>query len=152
MIKRGDITELLIIEHGRMRELLARFIREIERSKGQKDKKNLTRAFDLFSKKERNHVFIEENKIFNLNMPFKKELVKTLVKQHVESSKMIKDIKDLIKNGDPTAIAFKLEDFLKMHTNLEEKDFYPVLDKNMSAEKKPEFIEDIRNRFGKELD
>lgn len=144
MDKKDTITEVLIIEHGKLREILARFIREIELEEEQRNE-----AWRLFREKEKRHVFIEENKLFNLDKTLKRELVKKLILQHIELDKIMANIEKKMKQDlDPTKLALDAQEFLRMHTDLEEKEFYSDMDKKIPANKKDSLISMIKELFG----
>ena len=147
MVEKETITNILITEHGRLRELLARFVRAIDR-----DKEETMAAYNLFKDKEKKHVFIEENKIFNFDKSLKIPIIKKLILQHIEMGKMIEQInKNLKSDKDPTQIALDLQDKLRSHTDLEEKEFYALLDKQIIGTKKEKFIAEIKEQFGTDL-
>jgi hemerythrin-like domain-containing protein len=145
MAKEETITEVLIEEHGKMREMLARFIRAIER-----DTEEMKEVYALFRNKEKRHVFIEENKIFNTEFAPRLPVIKTLILQHIEMAKMLTNIgKNMEEKKDSTEIALLLQDYLRNHTHLEEKKFYPLLDEKIPAEKKQKFISMITEEFNR---
>ncbi len=147
MVEKETITSILMIEHGRLRELLGRFIRAIER-----DKEETMETYNLFKDKEKKHVFIEENKIFNFDKTLKIPVIKTLILQHIEMAKMIEQInKNLKKDKDSAEIALELQDKLRAHTDLEEKEFYALLDKQITGTKKEKLIAMIKEEFGTDL-
>jgi hemerythrin-like domain-containing protein len=147
MVEKESITSILMTEHGRLRELLARFIRAIER-----DKEETLGAYNLFKEKEKRHVFIEENKIFNFDKSIKIPIIKTLILQHIEMAKIVEQINKNIKNDkDSTQIALDLQDKLRAHTDLEEKEFYAILDKQITGTKKEKLINIIQEEFGTDL-
>lgn len=147
MEERGPLTELLIVEHGKMRELLARFIRASEREGNEKNK-----AYNLFKKKEKSHVFIEENEIFNFDKTLKIPIKKTLILQHIEAGKMLEKILEMMNaKKNPEELALELQEFLGKHMDLEEKEFYPLLDQQIPNNKKEELIKKITKLFGTEL-
>jgi len=122
-MEKETITDVLIIEHGKMRDLLARFIRAIER--GAEESKE---TFDLFEKKEKSHVKIEEKDLFALK-EIKISIVETLISQHQAIGEIRDNIKEMLKNEeDPTELALKLQELLRKHTDLEEEKFYKILD------------------------
>ncbi len=143
MEKEETITQILLVEHGKLREMLARFIREAERDRGAGKM-----ALDLFIKKERAHVSIEEKVLFKIRVSKEIKIVKILVKQHKTMTKIIQNLKKLFKDKkDIFEEAGKLQVFLRVHTNLEEEKFYKVLDREMNSENKIKLIEKIKILF-----
>jgi len=141
MDEKESILKFMVIDHGKMYEFLSDFRFRL----GQEDKEGAVGAFNLFKQKESRHIDAEENVVFKFNKKIEKiKILEVIKKQHIEAGKMIKKIEEKLNSQeDPTEETEKLQEFLRKHTNLEEKSFYPILEKELTKEQKIEMINKI---------
>jgi len=142
-MKKEDMTlsQFMLREHGEIFALLATVRRDMTHLN---DTKKAIRSFKTLRKKQENHAYGEEKAIFNFYAKKKKKKypVLTLVmKQHEEIAKLNEKILFDLENGnDPTENAKAQNDLLKDHVALEDKEFYPFLEKELTEEQQKEVI------------
>jgi len=118
-MEKETITEFMTKEHGKILFLLTNF-------KNKKDKESLT---NLKNVQER-HILAEEKAIMTLekeNIEFPEMI--TILEQHGQLKNLLKVAED---NPDDKTIK-PLLDLMKIHINLENKKFYPRLDKDLEG-------------------
>ena len=135
MGKELSLLNFMVLEHGTMCELLVKFRFQIDHIRNEDV---ALRAFNNFKEKEQEHVFIEENVVFDFNKDIKKiKVLDVIKKQHKAILKLIEKIDEDLKNkSDVVANAQQLQELMKIHVRLEEEKFYPVLDKELKEHQK----------------
>ena len=142
MEKEETLTTIMQIEHGLMRELLSTFRMRIER---EGFKKKAIETLNKFKEKEENHISVEENIIFK-NPASKLPILDVIKKQHIAMHDLMLDIeKALSENKDPNPSTIAFQEFMKKHVLLEEKSFYPLLDKDLSKKEREELILKVKD-------
>ena len=141
-MKKGEsIAEFMLKEHGEIFILLNDF-------KKNSSKDNAEDYFKNLKDKLEPHVFAEEKAIIILNEEGKKfkEIV-TILQQHDEIEKLMKNIQENLsrKLGHYEENVKKVMELLKVHVALENKKFYPKLDKELNLEQKQIVLEKLRD-------
>ena len=133
MTKKGTISSFMLEEHGKILTLLNEF----------KKNANSKNADDYFKKlkwKQENHVLAEEKAILILTQDGKelKSIILEILKQHNELHDIMKKIQDkLDRSTDHYEENLKaLLELMKIHINLENKKFYPLLDRDLDDKTK----------------
>ena len=144
MVKNETLSKFMLEEHGKILILLEDFKKNAKSSD----------AADYFKKlrwKQENHVLAEEKAIMILTkegeMSSKlKSTMLTILKQHDDLRDLIKKIQDkLQRNFDHYEENIKtFLELMKIHINLENKSFYPVLDKELDDKQKKVMLTKIR--------
>lgn len=116
------ISVFMLKEHGEILALLNKF-----------DKTKNIEDFNKLRKKQEDHMFAEEKAIFTFYKNNKKmPVLATIMQQHEE---LEKDMEEMSKNIKKSSEAYKK--LMKEHIMLEDKEFYPKLDKDLNpAEQK----------------
>lgn len=122
-MKKGLISEKMLKEHGKMLSLLGDFL------------KNKKDSFDKLKEIQGRHAYAEEQAIFIFYKDKKNfKLLSTILEQHEQlheyMGKMEKD----------SALAKKFETLMKEHIKLEDKEFYPMLDKDLLPEEQKKIL------------
>ena len=139
-MKKKSVLRFMLVEHGNLRELLAKF-----RKDSDEDLKRALNSFERFKDRHGKHVFIEEKAVFNFSSKVKKmQILKIIIKQHREILKFIRKIESLLDDEkDATPVTANLQEFLKAHIRLEEKKFYPVIDKELNDKEREKILKKI---------
>ena len=139
-MKKETITGFMLKEHGILRDLLATF-----RSYSDRDLKRAEDVFKKFKEKHENHIFLEEKGIFNFNREINKmDLLNIIIVQHRSMEKMMAAIwKDFDNEEDPTPDVIILQTLMRKHLDLEEKGFYPKLDKQITDQERKKILKKI---------
>jgi hemerythrin-like domain-containing protein len=132
------ITEVMCEEHRRIEKILEEFEKLVHIDFGSsKD------AFNKFKWNLEKHLFVEEKVIFEVcNSDCGEEVseIFDLMQEHGEIIGLIKEIeKKLFMNFKPNLSVMK--ELLEKHVYFEENRFYPMLDKELSTERKQEIFE-----------
>lgn len=143
MLRKESLTEIMIEEHGKIYDSFAQF-----RFDSEKDIKKAFRFFDFFKKQEIEHIKIE-NKLFKVKLaPVK--ITTILLKQHDKIEELtMKVYNDIYNRRDSTKNAEILQEFLKAHLRIEEKIFYPELDKKLNNSEIEKLRKEILRRMSK---
>jgi hemerythrin-like domain-containing protein len=117
MEKEEKISVFMLKEHGQILALLTKF----NKSKNIED-------FKALRKKQEDHMFAEEKAIFTFYKEKKNfPVLTTIMQQHEELEEYMKQIeKDLKRNSED------YKKLMKEHIQLEDKEFYPKLDKDLA--------------------
>jgi len=144
MVKNETLSKFMLEEHGKILILLEDFKKNVKSSD----------AVDYFKKlkwKQDNHVLAEEKAIMILTkdgeMSSKlKSTMLIILKQHDELRDIIKKIQEkLQRNIDHYEENLKaFLELMKIHINLENKSFYPVLDKELDDKEKKVMLTKIQ--------
>ncbi len=143
MLRKESLTEIMIVEHGKIYDSFAKF-----RFDSEKDIKRAFRFLNFFKRQEIEHIKIE-NKLFKAKLaPL--EITRILLKQHDKIKALIMMVyKDVYNRIDSTENAEILQEFLKAHLRLEEKMFYPKLDKKLNNSEIEKLRKEISRRMSK---
>jgi len=142
MEEKQSILQFMINEHGALYELLAGF--RFQLSSAQNIPATI-RNFEKFKEKLTPHHLAEENVIFNSDTKTAtNQIVKVLKKEHEIIESLVKKIDlNLKENTDSFDNAANLQRILRAHLSLEEKRFYPLLDKELNEKEKEELIQKV---------
>lgn len=129
-----SITEFMITEHGKIFSLLASFKRNSKQS-----------SFNVLKSGLDRHVLAEEKAIIMLESRGKKfsEMI-DIIQQHEEIEDLMKKIQKSIE--DKTSHEKELKELLelmKVHVKLEDKKFYPKLDKELEGKERKMIFESL---------
>jgi hemerythrin-like domain-containing protein len=143
---RGEetITSFMIKEHGKLDALLAQFRRFVGHLYSNQKIKPAATFIPLENFKKREFTHIEmEDKVFTLNKKIKTmAITKILKKQHKGIKDMMNQIEKESKLGSPAAEKIReLQSFLRSHIKLEEKEFYPEIDKKLTSDERKNLLE-----------
>jgi hemerythrin-like domain-containing protein len=140
-----SITKLMVHDHNELFELISKFRMDLPRLFIDRDK--VLEKLKQFYNIQKLHVQIEEKLVFSyIKDKSKFPTFGEIKKQHVIVMKLLNSILNLFnKNKDCNPDSIELQELLKKHTLLEEKTFYPVLDKLLSAKQKEELLKLIEN-------
>ena len=139
MADKKRISELMKLEHGKMITMLTKL-------KSTKDE-------DLFSYLKElidNHVYAEEKAIFVFYKSNKKfKVLSEIMEQHEEIEDSLKDFENNLEVGlgDKSKID-SLLNLIKVHTTLEDKEFYPHLDKDLSVAEQEDMFKKVKVILG----
>ena len=125
----GKIAELMLKEHGQMLSILNSF-----------DKNRTEELFSEMYDKQRKHMLAEERAIFIFDKKHQifPALTKILV-QHEELDNMINELKD-----DRKKDITNFKKLMKEHITLEDRDFYPLLDKKLNPKEQEEMLAKVK--------
>ncbi|MFA6065112.1 MAG: hemerythrin domain-containing protein [archaeon] len=142
MEEKQSILKFMIIEHGILYNLLVGF--RFQSSSAQNPQAAL-RNFSKFKEKLTPHHFAEESIIFKMdNKITTVPIIKVLKKEHTLIEKIVEKIdQNIANNEDAEENAANLQRLLRNHLNLEEKRFYPLLDKQLNDKEKEELIQKV---------
>jgi len=123
-MKEDSITEFMILEHGKIFTLLAKL----------KRKKELESFKELDSGLSR-HVLAEEKAIMMLTSRGKEfpEMVE-IMKEHEQIEALVKKVGNNLENSENDLK--ELLELMKAHVRLEDKKFYPRLDKELEGKER----------------
>lgn len=142
MAKKTKISEFMLHEHGEMFAMLAEVIKKVDHLN---DVEGALESLAKLRKKQEDHVFGEENAIFILDK--QKKVYPALVEimeQHTELREIFNELQEDIENGRPAVLAAKdLRDLFKVHIGLEDSEFYPKLDKNLTEEEQEKVLKNF---------
>jgi hemerythrin-like domain-containing protein len=132
---KGDLISVKMkLEHGKMIKLLDDFV------KGKKG------AFELLRDSQSKHASAEEQAImifYEGKKDFK--LLKDILEQHETLRGYLSTM-----NTDPSA-AKKYEKLMREHIALEDKKFYPMLDKDLTPAEQKKIFENFLYLFGQKI-
>ena len=135
------LTQFMLREHGEIFELLATFRRDVNHLN---DFKKAFKSLKKLRKKQENHAYGEEKAIFNFYARNKKKKYPALtkvLKQHEEIAKLNKKLQfELDNEKNPIETAKAQNYLLKEHVALEDREFYPFLEKELNKEQQKEII------------
>jgi hemerythrin-like domain-containing protein len=121
----GKISEFMLKEHGQILALLNKF----EKSKAEED-------FKTLKTKQENHMMAEEKAIFIFDKKHKIfPVLATIMEQHEQ---LEKDMEEIQNNMEKDTVDYKK--LMKDHVSLEDREFYPLLDKKLSSEEQKEML------------
>jgi hemerythrin-like domain-containing protein len=126
MKKGGPISERMHREHGIMIVALNDFM------KGKKD--SLDKLIDLQSR----HAFAEEKAIMVF---YRRKKDFKVLSEILEQHEMIKKLLEKLQKGED--VVKKLDVLMKKHITLEDKKFYPLLDKDLMPEEQDEMFKEF---------
>jgi len=149
MVEKGEtITHFMMLEHGKLNDLLTQFMGFIEHAHLDQETKTHESSSPFKDYKAREFIHMAtEDRIFTQNKKMKNlPLTQTLKEQHKTIREMIKKIEEKAEqNLSITENIAKLQTFLQNHTELEEKEFYPEVDKEIIGQEKEELLTHIEN-------
>ncbi len=121
----GKISEFMLKEHGEILALLNKF-----------DKTNNAKNFEELRVKQENHIMAEEKAIFIFDKKHKIfPILAKIMQQHEE---LEKDMDEIQNNPNRDSSAYKK--LMKEHIALEDREFYPLLDKKLDANEQKEML------------
>lgn len=122
-MKKGLISEKMLEEHGKMLKLLGDFM------------KNKKDSFENLKEIQGRHAYSEEQAIFIFYKDKKNfKLMSTILEQHEQLHEYMG------KMENDKALAKKFETLMKDHIKLEDKEFYPMLDKDLLPEEQKKIL------------
>jgi hemerythrin-like domain-containing protein len=125
------ISQRMLKEHGKMLKLLDDFT---------KGKKN---SYEQLKELQEKHAYAEEKAIFIFYKDKKNlKVLSIILEQHEQLREYVK-----VMQEDNTA-AKKFEILLKTHIKLEDTDFYPMLDKDLSPEDQKRILDNFTVLMG----
>lgn len=140
MAKTDSILNLMVTHHGFLEALLTVF-----RDNLGENVERAAKTLDSFQWELEKHIFSEEKVIFRFCREENTEiceLVKKLEQEHTVMLERLGDIKDdLVAKAKEDAVEFR--EFMARHREIEEKDLYPRLDRELPTEVKEEIINRI---------
>jgi hemerythrin-like domain-containing protein len=119
------ISELMLKEHGQILALLNKF-----------DKTRDSEDFKKLKEKQENHMLAEEKAIFIFDK--RRQLFPVLIKILQQHRELEEDMKEIENNAQLDATKYKR--LMKEHIVLEDKEFYPNLDKKLSTEEQKSML------------
>ncbi|MFH1209391.1 MAG: hemerythrin domain-containing protein [archaeon] len=128
-----EIRTIMLKNHNKIGGLFNTF----KRALNDRDKE-----FDKFKWELEKHFFIEENVIFsNLNVN-NRVIASNLIEEHKTMLKMLDSIKSSLADKKKLD---SFESLMNKHRGFEDSEFYPALDKELSAKEKKELIDKVNN-------
>ena len=134
------ISKFMVNEHGQILALLMGFRREANKNDAQE-------AFNKLKKKQERHVLAEEKAIMMLMSRGKRfSVMSTILEQHEELRSIMLDIQDYLQRSldDYEKSIKNLLDLMKKHIVLEDKEFYPKLDKELAGTERKIIFEELK--------
>lgn len=133
-VKRELISVKMKFEHGKMLKLLDDFM------KGKKG------SFELLKDTQSRHASAEEQAIMIFYKDKKDfKLLKDILEQH-------ETLRGYLSTMDKdSAVAKKYEKLMREHIALEDKKFYPMLDKDLTPEEQKKIFEQFLYLFGQRI-
>jgi iron-sulfur cluster repair protein YtfE (RIC family) len=133
------LLDLMIAHHALIETLFTVFRDSL--GKSEEVEKNLAN----FKQQAEKHFFIEESVNFRFVFSSQRELyeiVKELIKEHVEMLDIIRAIEKRLPTGGEVETN-KLQDILRHHRQVEEEVLYPEMERTLSQYQKDTIIEEI---------
>jgi len=137
MANSNTILELMIGHHALI-EVLLTTLRDSLSQKVEFIEKSLGEFRWEFEK----HIFVEETVVFKLcDVPGSEtcEIVQELVKEHDKMSEMLNDMEEDLTEGKKVDVS-EFQKLLTSHREIEEKDLYPELDRELDKAQKESVI------------
>ena len=139
MDEEESITQKMIIEHGKIYDLISQFYLEVGYSRDIKEAKDI---FKRFKGNHDKHLSFEENVVFKFK-PFIREIyvLKIISKQHVQMNELISKIDKDLKKGKSVSDDINLfQNLSRAHIHIEETQFCPILDEKLNKEERLKLI------------
>ncbi len=141
MTEMGPITLAMLKQH----QIVNKFLEDSEKI-SEDDIYQFVKLFNLFKWNLNKHLFIEEENIFPVvDSTNKKELnqIQGLLNDHKDIRKIIDNFDEEIGDGIRPNTSI-LRELLFKHEGREIDDFYPILDKRLTSDKRKEILEKIK--------
>ncbi|MFA4952756.1 MAG: hemerythrin domain-containing protein [Candidatus Pacearchaeota archaeon] len=135
------ISEAMLIEHQRLYNLLERLEKNLDGND-----KNWKELFNEFKWNLEKHFFVEEKAIFDLcNSDCGERIpeIFDLMKEHGEIIYLMNEIDDELDDNLKKNL-LEIKRMLIKHSNSEDESFYPLLDEELSEERKLEILSRIK--------
>lgn len=133
----NTITEIMIGDHALIEILLSSFIDNLG-----KDKELAEKTFEEFRWGLEKHIFVEERVIFNPCERLESnlcEIAMALAKEHTQMMDILNKMKEDLATGKEIDVS-EFQKLLTAHRDVEEKNLYPELDKQLSQAQKEVII------------
>lgn len=138
MEKKKSVSELMKLEHGKMLSMLVKL-------KSNKDSDLFKELKELID----NHVFAEEKAIFIFYKEKRKiPVLSQLMEEHNQINKSLKEFEENIDSSLNNKTIATLTNLIKSHTALEDKEFYPHLDKDLSKAEQDDMFKRVKVILG----
>ena len=141
-MKSTEILDLMVKDHQR----LIKYLSAVEKNL-KKDQALLISSFYKFEWHLQKHIFVEERAIFSFYTPSyigtMYEQISNIKKQHNNILKKLDSMKKDLQNQNPLCIT-DFKKILVKHKNFEEISIYPVLDQELTEDKKRFIINRIK--------
>jgi hemerythrin superfamily protein len=141
-MKSTAILDLMVKDHNR----LMQYLKDVENNLG-RDFGFLSNSFNTFQWNLEKHFFVEERAIFISYFPDESNkeynFFSDLMDQHTEILGTIESLRKKLQKREPFDLN-KLKKLLFKHKTFEEKNIYPVIDKEIDEDEKGLIIDRIK--------
>jgi hemerythrin superfamily protein len=142
-MKSTGILDLMVKDH----KILFNYLKDVENNLG-RDFGFLSNSFNTFQWNLEKHFFVEERAIFTTYKPVfpdkEYDYFSDLMDQHTKILEIIESLRNKLQKREPFDLN-ELKKLLIEHKTFEEKNIYPVLDKEIDESEKRLIIDRIKD-------
>jgi len=140
----GQITDLMMEEHGKINSFLNKFESSLKGSVDETKKQFMILQTELDM-----HFFLEEKAIFGLYDRLREDVgeIFDLMKEHGEIKEMFENIRQGLDKGVKSSVT-GLKEKLTKHAEFENKIFYPKIDEDLNEQEKKNIVDKISELKG----